>query len=331
MAEVFVASSKSKVLEDLKFFFSVSVHIDTLRRCPYCQHIFLLMEKDECAICKHELNDSQVRRNFSSKALLDTLEQFSTMNLCTTHENQQLNLFCYSCEMLICVKCWFTGDHAEHKEHAVPLEEAYEHVKQNLTTTLKWINERYDVVEQKLGKAQEEKNLIDSIWQESKQFIKSEATPATMMQILQTDRKAMEFRSSHQDKTASVQMDRCRESMSEATVLIYLMIDFKKAITDKRSVETVFEADGIKWSLNTQEEEGSLLFYLCLIEGEPREYAIRFANEPEKVYTFDEDIAVKIGAYNPGATVNNDTQQLVVYIRRIYAESFQQLESGDAK
>lgn len=48
-------------------------------------------------------------------------EAVAASSFCDRHEKQQVNLFCYSCEMIVCAKCWFSDDHVDHKERVVPL------------------------------------------------------------------------------------------------------------------------------------------------------------------------------------------------------------------
>ncbi|XP_065075146.1 E3 ubiquitin-protein ligase TRIM17-like [Ochlerotatus camptorhynchus] len=255
-------------------------------------------------------------------------------NLCGEHENQHLSLFCYPCEMNICVKCWFSEEHAEHKERAVPLEEAFEHYMQNMTATLTWINGRKEVVDHVLKQVQEnlsrlsqEKELIEKLRGESEELITGKANPACVMQIITTERAMAELRLNHQDETESVRLDRRREFMSEATVLDFRMTEFDSTIKNHGSCKTNLQAPyGFEWKCEITNEDDGMYFYLSLMAGKPSDYSVLFDGKPEKVCRFELDSAVKIGVYKPVmANVVNDSQKLTVQIRQSYGDRFQQL------
>lgn len=133
MAEV-LDSRKSEVLELLQCVICLD-DANVARICPHCSQLFcdeciskwLNNESHDCPYCRYVIRYSELVKGCSITKLQEAVKLlFSSMDkqldgLCDKHENQQLSLFCYPCDANICVKCWFSEDHVDHKERAVPL------------------------------------------------------------------------------------------------------------------------------------------------------------------------------------------------------------------
>lgn len=278
---------------------------------------------------------STLVKGYSINQLQESIKQlFSSMdNLCGKHESQHLSLFCYPCENTICVKCWFSEDHAEHKEQAVPLEEACEHYMQKMKASLTWINGRKEVVDLALKQLQEnlsqlskEQEAIGKLRDESEELITGKANPTTVMQIIKTEQAMEELRLNHQKETKTIRQDRRRDFMSEATVMHFRMTEFGSSLKTQRSCETRLQTPyGCEWNCKIVDQENGLLVYLTLLAGKPSEYSVLFDNHPEKVFKCDLDSPVYIGIFKPEKP---DLQELTltVHIRQTYGDRFEQLQ-----
>lgn len=106
-----------------------SVH--DARVCWYCSQIFcnicinnwLTKRSATCPNCRHGMKSNQLMIGNKIDQIQESITQlFTTVStwLCHKHENQQLLLFCYACEVNVCVKCWHSEEHIKHKERIVP-------------------------------------------------------------------------------------------------------------------------------------------------------------------------------------------------------------------
>ncbi|XP_062554258.1 E3 ubiquitin-protein ligase TRIM37-like [Armigeres subalbatus] len=97
--------------------------------CRECIHKWLYKQSC-CPYCRACIRKDQLIRFYLIDQLHDEMEQFlaeQKRNRCVVHESQQLLLVCLRCEQCVCVDCWYSDEHVEHKDEIVPMEIAFDH------------------------------------------------------------------------------------------------------------------------------------------------------------------------------------------------------------
>ncbi|XP_065083275.1 tripartite motif-containing protein 54-like [Ochlerotatus camptorhynchus] len=332
--------------------------------CDKCIHGWITTRSSSCPSCRAVLRYDTLVKGCSINEMQESItllvsslekhypEAATANNYCERHEKLQVNLFCYSCEMNVCANCWFSEDHADHKERVVPLDEAYEHYRQNMRMALAWVDGRMQLIDQGLSKVTKnqlqlsrERENIEKLRKKSVALVAGEASPATLINIVNIERRITELRSTqYQPETETIRIEHRRNFMLESTVLIFRRTEFHKTIQGKDSYESNAKGPhGFVWkcTITTVDPEGEgddgdaedddILSCLTLIEGKPSEYSVTFENEPERVQRFELNKPVRIGQFDPARHVDNDTQQVTVRIRQTYADRIQQLQAHIAR
>ncbi|XP_065075139.1 E3 ubiquitin-protein ligase TRIM37-like [Ochlerotatus camptorhynchus] len=107
------------------------------RMCPDCSHSFCrecverwLLQQSTCPYCRCSMQTNRLVKVYLINQLVETVQRQlaeEIRNRCPAHEKHQLLLACLRCKQSVCVDCWFSDGHVEHKDQVVPLGIAYEH------------------------------------------------------------------------------------------------------------------------------------------------------------------------------------------------------------
>lgn len=325
-----------------------SVH--EARLCPHCSKLFCQqcirawIDKgaESCPNCRTEVSTDSWVKGYSINQIQESMrELFSSMEeekkglFCKDHTNQQLSLFCYLCEVNICVKCWFTEEHAEHKERTVPIEEAFEHYQQNLKASLQWAIQRekvlkdvLDEIEANENKLNGERNVIEELCEKSKTLVADQPHPMKLTQIIQTDRAIVQLRTDLQDETKALRFDRRKDFVPEPTALVFRIENISDVVL-KNVKREVFVEDpyGCEWKCTIFKQilVNMLNIELCLVKGKTSEYSVLFGDEQETIYQFGEE-TVRIGTIEFKENVNQDLLELTVLVSQSYGDRLEQLQ-----
>ncbi|KXJ68491.1 E3 ubiquitin-protein ligase TRIM37 [Aedes albopictus] len=111
-----------------------------LRKClicvecshPFCQECIdrWLRKESTCPYCRAHVEKNRLVRFYLMDQLHEAIGRMlaeQNRNRCEVHGSQQLLLVCLRCEQCVCVDCWYSDGHVEHKDEVVPMEIAYSH------------------------------------------------------------------------------------------------------------------------------------------------------------------------------------------------------------
>lgn len=80
-----------------------------------------------CPYCRCSIHSKQLVKVHVFEQLIEVVQRMladEIRNKCPTHAKQQLLMACMKCQQCVCVDCWYSGDHEEHKDQVVPLGES---------------------------------------------------------------------------------------------------------------------------------------------------------------------------------------------------------------
>lgn len=331
-------------------------NVKDVRVCPRCSRLYCnkciqtwLTKSGSCPNCRADIGYKDLVKGCSINEIRESFSEllgFLDRNLCDQHE-QELTLYCYSCEVNICVKCLYATDHVDHKEQVVPVDEAYDHYKQNLKTDLLWIKGRKDIIRQGLEQVAEmqqqlndENEQIEDLCEESEQLLAGEASPVTLVRIRNTVKQIAKLRTEQEHDTEAIRIDRRGEFILEPAVVVFCMDEFTEIIADEDKYELrskdshglVWLCTVTEWNLDDDDavgEDGNYFCYLSLMAGVPGDYSVSLNKQPEKVLSFELNKDVLIGYVV--RNIENDTCQVTVEIRQTYADRIKQLQERVAQ
>ncbi|XP_062554202.1 E3 ubiquitin-protein ligase TRIM37-like isoform X2 [Armigeres subalbatus] len=323
-----------------------SVH--EARLCPDCSKLFChqciraWIDKGakSCPNCRTEVSTDSWVKGYSINQIQESMRKlFASMEegmFCKDHINQQLSLFCYLCEVNICVKCWFSEEHAEHKERTVPIEEAFEYYQQNLKASLRWatkrekvLNDILDEIAANQNKLNDERNRVAELCDKSKTLVADQSHPVKLMQIIQTGRAIVQLHTDLQDETKALRFDRRKYFVPKPTALVFRIENIPEVVLKyvKREV-SLEDPYGCEWKCNVFRETcvGTILIVeLCLVKGKTSEYSVLFGEEQEAIYHFGKE-AVRIGTFDLKDNIDHDFLELTISVSQSYGDRLDQLQ-----
>ncbi|EAT45734.1 AAEL003010-PA [Aedes aegypti] len=99
---------------------------------PFCRECIdrWLLKESSCPYCRAHIEKNRLVRFYLIDQLHEAVARLlaeQNRNRCEVHGCQQLLLVCLHCEECVCVDCWYSDGHVEHKDEIVPMEIAYDH------------------------------------------------------------------------------------------------------------------------------------------------------------------------------------------------------------
>ncbi|XP_058817618.1 E3 ubiquitin-protein ligase TRIM37-like [Topomyia yanbarensis] len=119
--------------------------------CPHCSKLFCkecittwLTKEASCPCCRADLATENLVKACTFTQIQKAFERHTSngRNRCDKHKSHDLSLFCNACEECICTSCWFLEPHVEHRDQAVPVEQACKAYQDNLKCDLQWLVDR---------------------------------------------------------------------------------------------------------------------------------------------------------------------------------------------
>ncbi|XP_053690881.1 E3 ubiquitin-protein ligase TRIM37-like [Sabethes cyaneus] len=181
--------------------------------CPRCCKMFCnkcileWFEKEEsCPCCRAAINKASLVKGRPFEEMQKMFENFHILderNRCSRHKTRELSLFCYVCEESICTHCWNAEPHLEHKDQAVPVDEACNKFQEQLEKDLLWVNERNAAIDRSLRQIEDhEDQLANKCKIALKKLEKMKQTAeAKYQEQLQMQRKAKDVLQNSKEQT----------------------------------------------------------------------------------------------------------------------------------
>lgn len=93
---------------------------------PFCRECIdrWLLKESSCPYCRAHIEKNGLVRFYLIDQLHEAVARLlaeQNRNRCDVHGCQQLLLVCLHCEECVCVDCWYSDGHVEHKDEIVPM------------------------------------------------------------------------------------------------------------------------------------------------------------------------------------------------------------------